>query len=122
MKRLSLFCAVMMSMFFAGTADAAATTVTGYVCSAMYTRQNNVGYGQGYVTVQVHNGPGCTGGVVGTYQYLGTGAANTGYQYSEAERLQLFDTARTAATQGTRVNLFIESVGGAIYQTTYSAN
>ncbi|WP_163996366.1 hypothetical protein [Pyxidicoccus caerfyrddinensis] len=122
MKRVSLFCAVMMSVLFAGTADAAPITVTGYVCSATYTKQNNVFYGQGYVSIQVHNAPGCTGGVVGTYQYLGSGASNGGYQHSEAERLQLFDRATTAATQGTHINLLVESVGGGIFTTTYSAN
>jgi hypothetical protein len=122
MKRVSLFCAVMMSVLFAGSAEASPITVTGYVCSTSYTKQNNVFYGQGYVQVQVHNSPGCTGGVVGTYQYQGSGASNGGYQYSEAERLQLFDRATTAATQGTRISLYVESVGGGIFTTTYSAN
>ncbi|WP_164007830.1 hypothetical protein [Pyxidicoccus trucidator] len=122
MKRVSAFCAVMMSVLFAGPAHAAPTTVSGYVCSATYTRQNNVFYGNGWVQVQVYAAPGCTGGVVGTYQYLGSGASNSGYQHSEAERLQLFQQANQAATQGTRVSLFIESVGGAILHTTYSAN
>lgn len=122
MKRVSLFCAAMMSVFFAGTAEASPITVTGYVCSASYTKQNNVFYGQGYVQVQVHNAPGCTGGVVGTYQYQGSGASNGGYQHSEAERLDLFDRATAAATQGTRITLYVESVGGGIFTTTYSAN
>ena len=72
-----------------------------------------------------HPGPQRAGlhrGVVGTYQYLGSGAANGGYQHSEAERLQLFDRATTAATQGTHINLLVESVGGGIFTTTYSAN
>ncbi|MCY1016668.1 hypothetical protein [Pyxidicoccus sp. MSG2] len=122
MKRVSLFCAVMMSVLFAGSAEASLVTVSGYVCSATYTRQNNVSYGQGYVQVQVHNSPGCTGGVVGTYVYLGAGAANGGYQHSEAERLEFFERATTAATQGTRLSLYIESVGGGIFNTTYYAN
>ncbi len=122
MKRRFAVCAVMMSVLFAGSAHASPITVTGYVCSAMYTRQPNTFYGQGWVQVQVYAAAGCTGGVVGTYQYHGSGASNAGYQHSEAERLQLFQQANQAATQGTRINLFVESVGGGIYQTTYFAN
>lgn len=123
MKRVSALCAaVMMSVLFAGPAHAAPVTVSGYVCSATYTRQNNVFYGQGWVQLQVLTGPGCSGAVVGSYFYLGSGASNSGYQHTEAERLQLFQQATQAATQGTRVSLFIESVGGAILQTTYRAD
>jgi len=123
MKRMSALCAaVMMSVLFAGPAHAAPTTVSGYVCSAMYTRQNNLFFGQGFVQVHVYAGPGCTGGSLGTYQYQGPGASNAGYQHSEAERLQLFQQATQAATQGTHVNLSVESAGGAILLTRYSAN
>ncbi|MBZ4421315.1 hypothetical protein [Myxococcus sp. RHSTA-1-4] len=122
MKRVSALCAVLMSVLFTGAAHAAPTTVNGYICSATYTRQNNVFYGQGYVQVQVYAGQGCSGAFVGTYQYLGSGASNTGYQHSEAERLELFRQATEAATLGTRVSIYHESVGGGIFQTTYFAN
>jgi hypothetical protein len=98
--------------------------------SVPFLRSDDVGalrgFGRGLADyrdgLRVLNAPGCTGGVVGTYQYQGSGASNGGYQYSEAERLQLFDRATTAATQGTRISLYVESVGGGIFTTTYSAN
>ncbi|MBU8897493.1 hypothetical protein DRW03_29085 [Corallococcus sp. H22C18031201] len=123
MKRASLVVSAwMMLVGFASTAVAAPITVNGYVCSATYTRQPNVTYGQGYVVVQVYTGAGCTGSLVGNYYYLGASASAGGYQYSEAERLGLFERATQAATQGTRVTLYVEGAGIGILDTTYRAN
>ncbi|NNB84161.1 hypothetical protein D7Y15_04980 [Corallococcus sp. AB030] len=123
MKRASIVVsAVMMSVGFASTALAAPITVNGYVCAATYTRQPNVTYGQGYVVVQVNTGANCTGSFVGNYYYLGSGASSAGYQYSEAERLGLFERATQAATQGTSVSLYVEGAGIGILNTTYRGN
>ena len=96
MKRsVSVLSAVALSSLFAGTAHAALTHVSGYVCSTSYTRQSNLQLGhQGFVGVSVFSGPACTGSNLGTFYYLGQNASATGYQYSEAERLQLFDQAQ----------------------------
>ncbi|WP_426747533.1 hypothetical protein VZQ01_08810 [Myxococcus faecalis] len=123
MKRASLVVsAVMMSVGFANPALAAPITVNGYVCAATYTRQPNLTYGQGYVVVQVYTAANCTGSFVGNYYYLGASAASAGYQYSEAERLGLFERATQAATQGTRVTLYVEGAGVGILDTTYRGN
>ncbi|MBJ6762825.1 hypothetical protein JGU66_18835 [Myxococcaceae bacterium JPH2] len=123
MKRASIVVsALMMSVGFASTAVAAPITVNGYVCSATYTRQPNTTYGQGYAFVQVYTGANCTGSFVGNYYYLGSGASAGGYQYSEAERLGLFDRSTQAATQGTRVTLYVEGAGIGILDTTYRGN
>ncbi|QAT87222.1 hypothetical protein EJ065_5689 [Corallococcus coralloides] len=124
MKRASIVVsAVMMSVGFASTALAAAPiTVNGYVCAATYTRQPNVTYGQGYVVVQVNTGANCSGSFVGNYYYLGSGASSGGYEYSEAERLGLFERATQAATQGTPVSLYVEGAGIGILNTTYRGN
>jgi len=123
MKRASIVvAAVMMSVGFSSTALAAPITVNGYVCTTTYTRQPNAFYGQGYVVVQVNTGANCTGSFVGTYYYLGASASSAGYQYSEAERLGLFERATQAATQGTRVTLYVEGAGVGILDTTYRGN
>jgi hypothetical protein len=122
MKRVSALCAVLLSVLSVSPAQAAPVTVTGYVCSARYTPQPNVTYGQGYVSVQLYAGPGCTGAIVGNYTYLGSGASAVGYQYTEAAQLQMFERATLAATQNTRVNLNVESVNGGILHTWYFAN
>ncbi|MFP2932163.1 hypothetical protein ACLESO_44780 [Pyxidicoccus sp. 3LG] len=124
MKRsVSVLSAVVLSSLFAGTAHAALTHVNGYVCSASYTRQPNLALGhQGFVGVSAFSGPGCTGTNLGTFYYLGQNASATGYQYSEAERLQLFERAQQAATQQTRVTLTVETGTTGILHTTYLAN
>ncbi|NVJ21993.1 MULTISPECIES: hypothetical protein [Myxococcus] len=123
MKRASIVvAAVMMSVGFSSTALAAPITVNGYVCAATYTRQPNAFYGQGYVFVQVNTAANCTGSFVGTYYYLGASASSAGYQYSEAERLGLFERATQAATQGTKVTLYVEGAGVGILDTTYRGN
>lgn len=123
MKRASIVvAAVMMSVGFASTALAAPITVNGYVCAATYTRQPNTTYGQGYVFVQVNTGANCTGSFIGYYYYLGSGASSGGYEYSEAERLGLFERATQAATQGTPVSLYVEAGGIGILNTTYRGN
>ncbi|MCP3139128.1 hypothetical protein [Pyxidicoccus xibeiensis] len=124
MKRVSVLSAVLLSTLFAGAADAAPITVNGYICSASYTRQPNLNLGlQGFVGVTVRSGVGCTGADLGHYYYLGESAAFAGYQYSEAERLQLFEQAKQAATQQTRVTLSVEGTDGkGILHTTYLAN
>ncbi|MHA7632987.1 hypothetical protein [Corallococcus sp. M7] len=123
MKRASIVvAAVMMSVGFASTALAAPITVNGYVCAATYSRQPNLTYGQGYVVVQVNTGANCTGSFVGHYYYLGSGASAGGYEYSEAERLGLFERATQAATQGTSVSLYVEAAGIGILNTTYRGN
>ncbi|AGC43497.1 hypothetical protein MYSTI_02170 [Myxococcus stipitatus DSM 14675] len=124
MKRASIVVsAVMMSVGYASTALAGPPiTVNGYVCAATYTRQPNATYGQGYVIVQVNTAANCTGSFVGNYFYLGSGASSVGYQYSEAERLSLFERATQAATQGTRVTLYVEGAGIGILDTTYRGN
>jgi hypothetical protein len=66
--------------------------------------------------------PHCTGTYVGGYYWLGSGATVNGFQMTEAEKLQMFERATNAATQGTRVNLFVESNGGGIFHTTYYGN
>lgn len=123
MRNRTLLCGLLLcSLLAAGTAQAALTDINGYVCSAMYTRQNNVSFGQGYVRVQVYSAPHCTGNNLGTFYYVGSGASINGFQFTEAERLQLFERATQAATQGTRVNLFVETNGGGIFHTTYFGN
>lgn len=122
MMRVSAFCAVVLSVLSAGTAQAAVATVNGYVCTARYTPQPNVLYGQGYVTVNLYAGPACTGALVGSYTYLGSGASALGYTYTEAAQLQMFERATVAATQGTRVSLSVETTNGGINHTTYLAN
>jgi 4-hydroxybenzoate polyprenyltransferase len=122
MMRVSAFCAVVLSVLSVGTAQAATGTASGYVCTARYTPQPNLLYGQGYVTVNLYTGAGCTGSLVGSYVYLGAEASAVGYTYTEAAQLQLFERATVAATQGTRVSLNIETTHGAINHTTYLAN
>ncbi|MCE9674005.1 hypothetical protein LY474_40060 [Myxococcus stipitatus] len=120
MKRASIVVlAVMMSVGFASTALAAPLSVNGYICEAKYSRQPNVLYGQGYVVVQVNSGPNCSGSSLGNYYYLGASASAGGPEYSEAERLGLFERATQAATQGTPVNLYVEGEGIGIIYTSY---
>ncbi len=116
---ISLFLSCLIG---ANESRAALSTINGYVCSAMYTRQNNVSFGQGFVRVQVNAGVSCTGSNLGSYYYLGSGATISGFQFSEAERLQLFEQALKASKDGTRASLFVETSGGGIFHTTYSAN
>ncbi|ATB50297.1 hypothetical protein [Corallococcus macrosporus] len=121
MKRASIVVsAVMMSVGFASTALATPIYVNGYICEATYTKQPNVLFGQGYVVVQVNAGANCTGSSLGKYYYLGSGASSAGHQYSEAERLSLFERATRAATQGTSVELRVEGTAGVgIIDTAY---
>ena len=101
---------------------AALANINGYVCSTTYTRQNNVSFGQGWVRVQVTANTGCSGTNLGSFYYLGNGATISGFQFSEAERLQLFHEATKAAKDGTHINLFVETAGGGIFHTSYFAN
>jgi len=96
--------------------------VDGYVCQAMYTKQLNTLFGQGYVRITVLTAAGCSGSLLGYYYYPGANASIVGYQYSEAERLQLFQQAAKAAKDGTRVRLFVQPTGGCILMTTYFGN
>ncbi len=110
------------SLFTTGSAEAAPTNINGYVCSAMYTRQNNAVFGQGYVRLQITSAAGCSGSFLGTFYYLGSGATVSGSQFSESERLHLFGQATKSSKDRTRVNLVIEPKGGGIFQTTYFGN
>jgi len=123
MKRASLVVsALMMSFGFSSTALAAPLSVSGYVCTATYSRQPNLLYGQGYVVVQVNTGANCSGSFVGNYYYLGSNASAGGPEYSEAERLGLFERATQAATQGTPIGLYVEGEGIGIIYTNYRGN
>lgn len=122
MKRILACFFTVSGSFLSTNAFAALTNINGYICSAMYTRQNNVSFGQGFVQVQISSAAKCTGSILGTFYYLGANATINGFQFSEAERLGLFDQANRAAASGQRVNLFVESNGGGIFHTTYFAN
>jgi hypothetical protein len=114
--------ATVLSLFAVGTAQATAIPVNGYVCSAVYTPENNPAYGNGYVQLTLYSNPKCAGSEIGQYYYNGSGASNLGFQFSEAERLQLFERAVQASTQGVRLMLVVQSLGHGVFHTTYYAN
>jgi hypothetical protein len=103
-------------------ADAALTTVSGYVCSTTYTRQNNVWYGNGWVGIAVYSEPFCAGTYVGQVYVLGPGASSLGFQHDQAERLALFGRAHEAAIAGKRVSFFVDAPNNGIFHHTYAAN
>ena len=106
----------------AGYSEAALTEVTGYVCSTTYTKQNNVGYGNGWVRVSLYTQPFCAGAFVAHAYVLGPGASNLGFQHDGAERLALFDRAHAAAVAGKRASFFVDMPGGGIFHHTYRAD
>jgi hypothetical protein len=122
MMRKNFLILFLCSLFTAGGAEAALTDINGYVCSAMYTRQNNAVFGQGYVRLQITSAAECSGSFLGTFYYLGSGATVSGSQFSESERLHLFGQATKSSKDRTRVNLVVEPNGGGIFQTTYFGN
>jgi hypothetical protein len=113
---------IILGLAVAPAAKATSTNVSGYVCNTTYTLQNNVWYGQGYVTVVLYSAASCSGTNLGTFYYLGSGASNPGSQLSQAEKLQLFHEAVEAAKDGTHVTLYADNSGNGIWDTTYSAN
>lgn len=93
-------------------------SVSGYVCSAAYTAQNNAWFGNdGYVTVRLYNNQNCAGSYVGTYRYHSASAAQSGYSFTQSERRTLYSSMQTAANSGNRVTLFVSSDNG-IFHTT----
>jgi hypothetical protein len=122
MMRKNLLILFLCGLFTAGGAEAALTDINGYVCSAMYTRQNNALFGQGYVRLQITSAAGCGGSFLGEFYYLGSGATVPGFQFNENERLHLFGQATKSSKDRTRVNLFVETNGRGIFHTTYYGN
>jgi hypothetical protein len=96
--------------------------VTGYPCSTTYTRQDNVGLGNGWASVTLTSQPFCAGSYVAQLFILGPGAARPGFQHDETERLALFARAHRAAIAGTRATYFCDTTGGGIFHTTYYGN
>src|SRR5690349_18424445 len=84
------------------------TEVTGYVCATTYTRQNNVGFGNGWVRITLYTQPFCAGAYVAQVYVLGPGAANYGFPHEQAERLSLFARAHDAAIAGQRGSFFVD--------------
>jgi 4-hydroxyphenylpyruvate dioxygenase-like putative hemolysin len=121
-KAMVATCALSLAVMAAAPADAALQNVNGYVCSATYTRQNNVAFGQGWVGIQVYTGANCTGSYVAQLYVHGPGAANLGFQFDQAERLALFQEALEAGRAGKRANFFVDMPGGGIFHTTYRAD
>jgi hypothetical protein len=126
--RKNLLILFLCSLFTAGGAEAALSNINGYVCSATYTRQNHVRFGQGYVWLEITSAAGCSGSFLGVFYYLGSGATYPGFQFSESERLHLFGQATQSSKDRTRVNLVVErgptigGRGGGIFHTTYYGN
>jgi hypothetical protein len=98
------------------------TEVTGYVCATTYTRQNNVGFGNGWVRVTLYTQPFCAGSYVAQVYALGPGAANYGFQHDQPERLALFGRAHKAAIAGKRGSFFVDMPNGGIFHSTYRAD
>jgi hypothetical protein len=121
-KAIVSTCALSLAVMAAAPADAALTNVNGYVCSATYTRQNNVGFGNGWVGISVYSAPFCAGSYVAQIYVHGPGAANLGFQFDQAERLTLFQEALEAGRAGKRANFFVDMPGGGIFHTTYRAD
>lgn len=71
MMRKNLLILFLCGLFTAGGAEAALTDINGYVCSAMYTRQDHALFGQGYVRLQITSAAGCGGSFLGESIILG---------------------------------------------------
>src|SRR4051812_24005443 len=113
---------IALPVLAAAPAEATLTTVSGYVCSTTYTKQNNVGFGNGWVGIALYSEPFCAGYYVAQVYVLGPGAANLGFQHDEAERLALFERAHTAALAGKRGSYFVDAPNNGIFHHTYFAN
>jgi hypothetical protein len=123
-KKIVATCALSLAVMAMAPAPAQAVlqNVNGYVCSAQYTRQNNVGFGNGWVGISVYTGPLCTGAYVAQVYVNGPGAVNLGFQHDQAERLALFQEALEAGRAGKRASFFVDMPGGGIFHTTYRAD
>jgi hypothetical protein len=113
---------VSLGVLAAAPSEAALTDVTGYVCATTYTRQNNVGFGNGWVRITLYTEPFCAGSYVAQVFVLGPGAANLGFQHDQAERLALFERAHEAAIAGKRGTFFCDMPNGGIFHSTYYGN
>jgi hypothetical protein len=123
MLKLSLALVVSLAVLgLAAPADAALMDVSGYVCNTTYTKQNNVWYGQGWVRLTLYTEPGCKGSYVAQVFVLGSGAAFSGFQHDQTERLALFERAHEAAMRGSRGTFWCDMPNGGIFHHTYAAN
>jgi hypothetical protein len=99
----------------------AITQVNGYVCSTEYSAQRNSLLGMdGFVSTRIYTQPYCQGSFVDEVYHQSNDGSYGGYEFSEAERIGLFQVMKNAAENGLRVLIYIMDDGGVLHTRVYS--
>jgi hypothetical protein len=116
---LSMVASVLFMMGWQSTASAN-IHINGYVCSTRYTAQPNSLYGMdGYVRTSISTQPYCQGSTVDIVYHQSNNGNCTGYEFSEAERIGVFQVLKNAAENGLKVKFYTTDEGCVYYTEVY---